>query len=150
MYIGPGLRLAPHHNVAATIAVALREPFEVRTWARSTAWSNWKSHLSAMIPSETLHHLRSSGPMAFLYLDPLTDRRHLPSQAQLDSGRRRLLEAGARIGITEAFAGFGLQPRLPGKPPNWPVCRRRASGRALMPKWVFRSAGTGCGDEWLS
>ena len=113
MYIGPGLRLAPHHNVAATIAVALREPFELRTWARSTAWSNWKSHLSAMIPSETLHHLRSSGPMAFLYLDPLTDRRHLPSQAQLDSGRRRLLEAGARIGITEAFAGFGLQPRLP-------------------------------------
>lgn len=113
MYIGPGLRLAPHHNVAATIAVALREPFELRTWARSTAWSNWKSHLSAMIPSETLHHLRSSGPMAFLYLDPLTDRRHLLSQAQLDSGRSRLLEAGARIGITEAFAGFGLQPRLP-------------------------------------
>lgn len=113
MYIGPGLRLAPHQNVAATIAVALGEPFELRTWARSTAWSAWKSCLSALIPSETLHHLRSSGPMAFLYLDPLTDRRHPLSQAQLDSGRERLLEAGPGIGINEAFAGFGLQPKLP-------------------------------------
>ncbi|MGB2818910.1 MAG: helix-turn-helix domain-containing protein [Burkholderiaceae bacterium] len=113
MYIGPGLRLAPHHNVAATIAVALGEPFELRAWARSTAWSGWKSYLSALIPSETLHHLKSSGPMVFLYLDPLTDRRHPLSQSQLDSGRSRLLEAGPGIGINEAFARFGLQPKLP-------------------------------------
>jgi AraC-like DNA-binding protein len=31
----------------------------------------------------------------------------------LDNGRRRLLEAGPGIGINEAFAGFGLQPRIP-------------------------------------
>lgn len=113
MYIGPGLRLAPHLNVAATIAVAIGEPFELRTWSRSTAWSEWQSCVSMLIPSETLHHLKSSGPMVFLYLDPLSDRHHPLTQAQLDSGRRRLLEAGPRIGINEAFAGFGLQPKLP-------------------------------------
>ena len=113
MYIGPGLRLAPHLNVAATIAVAIGEPFELRTWGRSTDWSAWQSCVSVLIPSETLHHLKGSGPMVFLYLDPLTDRRHPLGQAQLDSGRRRLLEAGPGIGINEAFAGFGLQPKLP-------------------------------------
>jgi AraC-like DNA-binding protein len=113
MYIGPGLRLAPHQNVATTIAVALGEPFELRVWARRTAWSTWQPRLSAVIPSETLHHLRSGGPMAFLYLDPLTDRRQPPSQVQLDSGRGRLLEVGPGIGINEAFAGFGLQPKIP-------------------------------------
>lgn len=48
--------------------------------------------------------------MAFLYLDPLTDRRHVPSPARLDDGRRRLLEAIPGVGILDAFAGFGLEP----------------------------------------
>lgn len=113
MYIGPGLRLAPHQNAAATIAVALEQPFALRTCPRSGAWSCWQQHLSALIPPQTLHHLDSSGPMAFLYLDPLTDRRHPLSQEQLDGGRSRLLEAGPGIGIQDAFAGFGLQAKLP-------------------------------------
>ena len=113
MYIGPGLRLAPHFNSAVTIAVAFGEPFELRTWARPTAWSDWKSNLSSLIPSETLHHLKSVGPMVFLYLDPLTDRHHPLSQAQLDGGRRRLLETGQGIGISDAFAAFGLRARFP-------------------------------------
>ena len=41
--------------------------------------------------------------MAFLYLDPLTDRRHPLGQAQFDSGRRRLLEAGPGIGINRSL-----------------------------------------------
>lgn len=51
--------------------------------------------------------------MVFLYLDPLTDRHHPLSQAQLDCGRERLIDAGPEIGIGKAFAAFGLRARFP-------------------------------------
>ncbi len=51
--------------------------------------------------------------MAFLYLDPLTDRRQPLTQAQLESGRIHLQGTAQRIGIQDAFAGFGLQPKVP-------------------------------------
>jgi AraC-like DNA-binding protein len=113
MYVGPGLRLQPHLNVAATIAIALDAPFEIRLHRRSTGWSAWQSTTSILIPSETLHHLQSDGPMVFLYVDPLADRRHCLSQAQLDGGRQRLVEVGPKIGINEAFAAFGIRASLP-------------------------------------
>jgi AraC-like DNA-binding protein len=113
LYVGPGLDLAPHLNVATTIAVSLREPFEWRTWAKSGGWSPWRSALISVIPSQTLHHLKSPGPMAFLYLDPLTDRRHTLSRAELLLGHERLRLAGPRIGLDEAFAAFGLTPHRP-------------------------------------
>jgi AraC-like DNA-binding protein len=95
MYVGPGLRLAPHLNAAATIAVALDAPFELRTHTRARAWSGWRSTPSCLIAAETLHHLKSNGPMVFLYLDPLADRHRLLRQAQLDGGRERMHEAAA-------------------------------------------------------
>ncbi|WP_158219842.1 AraC family transcriptional regulator [Ideonella sp. A 288] len=113
LYVGPGLDLSPHLNVATTIAVSLRQPFELRTWAKSGGWSPWRSEVISVIPSETLHHLKSLGPMAFLYLDPLTDRRHPLSQNDLLSGRERLRLAGQRVGLDEAFAAFGLRPHRP-------------------------------------
>jgi len=113
MYLGPGLRLAPHSNVAVTIAIALDQPFALRTYKPQRGWSEWQSCLTALIPSETLHHLQSTGPMAFLYLDPITDRRHSLSQAQLDRGRAHLLSLRPGFGIDAAFAGFGLQLHRP-------------------------------------
>lgn len=113
LYVGPGLDLSPHLNVATTVAVSLRQPFELRTWAKSGSWSTWRSQVISVIPSETLHHLKSLGPMAFLYLDPLTDRRHPLSQTELLRGRERLRLAGPRIGLDEAFAAFGLMPHSP-------------------------------------
>ena len=113
MYLGPGLGLAPHLNMAVTLAVALGDAFELRTWSRRTQWSAWRSCLSAQIPAGTMHHLRSSGPMAFLYLDPLTDHGDPLSPEQLDLGRHQLLAGGHRLGIGQAFAAFGLQPQPP-------------------------------------
>jgi AraC-like DNA-binding protein len=113
LYVGPGLDLSPHLNVATTIAVSLRQPFELRTWAKSAGWSPWRSEVISVIPSETLHHLKSLGPMAFLYLDPLTDRRHPLSNAVLMRGRERLRMAAPQIGLDEAFAAFGLMPHGP-------------------------------------
>jgi AraC-like DNA-binding protein len=113
LYVGPGLDLSPHLNVATTIAVSLQQPFELRTWMKSGGWSPWRSEVISVIPSETLHHLKSLGPMAFLYLDPLTDRRYPLSRADLLHGRERLRLAGPRIGLDEAFAAFGLRPHRP-------------------------------------
>ena len=113
LYLGPGLDLSPHLNVATTIAVSLRQPFELRTWAKPGGWSPWRSELISVVPSQTLHHLKSLGPMAFLCLDPLTDRRHPLSRAGLLRGRERLRLAGPRIGLDETFAAFGLRPHSP-------------------------------------
>ena len=113
LYVGPGLDLSPHLNVATTIAVSLRQPLELRTWAKSGGWSPWRSEVISVVHSETLHHLKSLGPMAFLYLDPLTDRRHPLPRAGLLRGRERLRLAGPRIGLGEAFAAFGLSPHSP-------------------------------------
>lgn len=71
MYLGPGLDLAPHLNVATTIAAALEQPFALRTWTPAGHWSPWRPALVSVIPASTLHHLKARGPMAFLYLDPL-------------------------------------------------------------------------------
>jgi AraC-like DNA-binding protein len=113
LYVGPGLDLSPHQNVATTIAVSLWEPFELRTWAKSRGWSPWRVEVVDVIPSATLHHLKSRGPMAFLYLDPLTDRRHPLPRAELLRGREQLRQAGPRIGVDEAFGAFGLRPHRP-------------------------------------
>jgi len=113
MYVGPALQLAPHQNVAATIAVSLAEPFQLRVWAASEGWSEWQTCSCALIPSETLHHLKSAGPMAFLYMDPLTDRRQTITQDQLEAGCIKLQSRAKCVGILEAFAGFGLKPMAP-------------------------------------
>lgn len=114
LYTGPGLDLAPHTNLALTIAVAWQQPFALRTWARTGGWSGWRHCEAAVVPSGSLHHLQARGPMAFLYLDPLQDRRHPLTQAELLAGRRRLLEAGPATGIDGAFAAFGLARQVPG------------------------------------
>ena len=113
MYIGPGLQLAPHENVAATIAVALNEPFELRTWSASHGWSGWQTSACTVIPSQTLHHLKSAGAMAFLYMDPLMDRRQRLTQKQLEAGRALLRGKVEHLGVQEAFAGFGFEHKAP-------------------------------------
>lgn len=114
MYVGPGLALAPHANVATTIVVSLAEDFSWRIWRRGKGWMPWRSSAVAVIPSETLHHLVSTGPMAFLYLDPLGDGRVPIGPDQLEQGRCRLMQQAPVIRLAAAFAAFGLA----GTPPR--------------------------------
>ena len=72
-YVGPGLDLAPHRNAVATIAFALDAPFELRLYAPPTASGGVESRRAAVIPPGVRHHLRARGPMAFIYLDALSD-----------------------------------------------------------------------------
>lgn len=114
MYVGPGLALAPHANVAITIAVSLTEDFSWRLWRRGKGWMPWRSNAVAVIPSETLHHLVSTGPMAFLYLDPLGDGRVPIAPEQLEQGRCLLMQQASGIRLAAAFAAFGVD----GTPPR--------------------------------
>ncbi|MFN9775144.1 MAG: helix-turn-helix domain-containing protein [Burkholderiales bacterium] len=111
LYVGPGLRLDPHLNLATTIAVSLDGGFELRTHGPESGWSEWTSHPVAVIPSQTLHHLRGDGPMAFLYLDPLGDGRVALDAATLEAGRMRLAREARTIGLRAAFDAFGLPAR---------------------------------------
>jgi AraC-like DNA-binding protein len=113
MYVGPGLQLDPHFNVATTLAVSLDVDFELRTHRPEHGWSGWTSGRVAVIPSQTLHHLRSVGPMAFLYLDPLGDGRVAPDPEMLEHGMQRLRREARTIGIRAAFDAFGLPARRP-------------------------------------
>jgi AraC-like DNA-binding protein len=112
LYIGPGLDMAPHMNAAIRIAVGLEQPFFLQTWTPKGGLSDWEPCEARAIPSETVHHLRSSGPMACLYLDPLQDHRSPLSEQDLLRGRDHLRAVGAdRVGIHEAFAAFGVAAR---------------------------------------
>ena len=65
-YVGPSLRLAPHRNAVACVALSLDAPFTVESGG-----SRREAH-SALIPPNTLHQLTArEGAMAFLYLDPV-------------------------------------------------------------------------------
>ena len=113
IYIGPGLKLAPHLNLTTTIAVSLAGSLLLRTWTRSQGWSEWQSSTVALIPPKTLHHLVSDGNMAFLYCDPLVQGRSKVSQAQLFGGRELLLREAHAVDIQSAFEAFGLLSTRP-------------------------------------
>ncbi len=72
-YVGPGLNLAPHRNAVATLALALRKPFDLALPGSAGTLGPYASRQWALIPPGTWHHLNAHGPMAFLYLDALSD-----------------------------------------------------------------------------
>lgn len=88
-YIGPGLDLTPHRNVAVTVALALHSPFELE-FLGGGAGDVVLGHV-ALIPSGALHHLRASGDMMFLYLDALSDDHKQLKTSDLASAHARLL-----------------------------------------------------------
>ena len=73
-YIGPGLQLAPHKNSVATLALALRESFELILEGES------RFLRVALIQPDTHHQLRARGPMLFFYADALIDNWEIPAR----------------------------------------------------------------------
>jgi len=113
LYVGPGLDLAPHLNVATTLVVSREQPFLLRLWSPAKAWSDWRPYWVASIPSATLHHLKAIGPVAFLYLDPVTARLGAWDPERLSQGRERLIGVRTSLGIETAFGAFGIAPASP-------------------------------------
>lgn len=72
-YIGPSLNLAPHRNGVATVAVALDRPFLLDMFDQNGAVQQSIKTSICLIPPGTRHHLRSTGDIAFIYLDAVSD-----------------------------------------------------------------------------
>lgn len=105
-YVGPGLELAPHRNAAATVAIALEAPFSL-----SLSKAAHRRRSIALIPPNTLHHLQAKGPMAFVYLDALSDDHRRFRVMDLEAARRRL--TAPTWNVDELCAELGVPPRPP-------------------------------------
>ncbi len=107
LYLGPGLRLTPHRNATAVLAVALDGRLEVAD-DPADANSEYRSALSVLIPPNTLHHLRTTGEwMAFLYVDPLSRDLAAVASRMKQAGPRAafdLIEEAAVVEVLTALA----------------------------------------------
>ena len=69
LFIGPTFGLSPHRNAVAVVAVGLQAPFEL-SWNER----DYRRCRSVLIPPNTLQHFReTSGAMAFLYVDAVSN-----------------------------------------------------------------------------
>lgn len=68
LYLGPAFDLSPHRNAVAVLAVGVSAPFELADDPEQPA-TGYLTCRTALIPPNTVHHLRAAGTMAFLYLD---------------------------------------------------------------------------------
>jgi len=77
-FFGPSLKLDPHKLAVATLVIGLDAEFELDMF--EDAIRKRHQRRVALIPPETFHHLRATGQMLFLYLDPVgTDYAELDS-----------------------------------------------------------------------
>jgi AraC-like DNA-binding protein len=115
-YVGPGLDLAPHRNSAATIALALETPFELTILDGPAAAPPAKLK-AALIPPDTRHHLRATGPMCFVYLDALSDDHETLKQASLADSRSssaiRIIRGHDTIRVDDICEALGVPGRAP-------------------------------------
>lgn len=101
-YFGPGLDLAPHRNAVAVVALAMGDPFQLAFPGKSYSSPAYETRRAALIGPGRLHHLKAGGPMAFIYLDALSDD-HAAAQ---------------QIDLAAACREFGSEP-----PGTWSVDR---------------------------
>lgn len=113
-YFGPALRLSPHRNVAATIALS-PVAFELVRFDGAASAPRVSRARAALVPPGARHHLRASGPMAFVYLDPLDDDFARLREGDVTAAADRLLSdtAGApwTWSVDEVCARLGVPPR---------------------------------------
>ena len=124
-YLGPGLNLAPHRNAAATVAIALDSPFTLALAAPDTPLGIGTARMTALIPPNTLHHLRATGPMLFLYLDALCDDAMALTEVALQNALPTLLREDLNtVGVDRIVSTLGMAPRPSGDDPLAQVIRQ--------------------------
>lgn len=97
-YVGPALGLAPHRNAVATIAIARAAPFEL----------NGARRITAIIPPGERHYLRAAGPMAFVYLDALSDDIERLRLTDLELRVQRWRRSAAAFDVDAICAALGV------------------------------------------
>lgn len=114
LYLGPALGLTPHRNAVAVLCAGALRDFEVACEPGAAA-SRYIACRTALIPPNTLHHLRcGEQPMACLYIDAQSDDyatlRGAMAQVEANvafglAGAAAYLEALARLGSGESWSG---------------------------------------------
>ena len=116
-YIGPSLNLAPHRNVVATLAFGLDGPFWLKVSGLSGEPALTRETRFALIPPGRLHHLKATGWVGFVYLDPCGDDHRAILQNGLDDLDAPLATIGAidfmHWSVDEICALIGLPQRPP-------------------------------------
>jgi AraC-like DNA-binding protein len=116
-YFGPGLDLAPHRNAVAVVALAAGDPFELAFLAENRSAPSYETLRAALIGPGCLHHLKTAGPMAFIYLDALSDDHAAVQQIDLTAAcqhfNREPFEAWS---VDRACAVLSLPQRPPPDP----------------------------------
>jgi AraC-like DNA-binding protein len=111
-YVGPGLDLSPHRNVAATIAIALGPPFTLEMPAGAAVA---ETTMAALIPPNTHTYLVAAGPMAFVFLDAWSDDLRRVRSVDLHAAQARLVSDGlARVAewdVIQLCDALGIAPR---------------------------------------
>lgn len=108
-YVGPGLRLSPHRNAVATLVLGLQAPFGLTLLDRRP--TRPERARVALVPPGAMHHLETSGAMAFVYLDPLSDD-HLRVRAADWADPALVARAAASIGAGSCLAAPELVRRI--------------------------------------
>lgn len=113
-YVGPGLDLAPHRNAVAVVAIGLEQAFELAILETRAEQPAFAQQRAALILPGRLHHLRSQGRMAFLYLDALSDDHAALQDKDLAHVAAALIDNQAGPGGGEGlFDRLGLPKRPP-------------------------------------
>jgi AraC-like DNA-binding protein len=116
-YFGPGLDLAPHRNAVAVVALAVDEPFELAFLGENRSAPHYEAHRGALIGPGRLHHLKAPGPMAFVYLDALSDDHAAVQKVDLSAACKELSRDPLETwSIDRACAALSLPQRTPPDP----------------------------------
>lgn len=116
VYLGPSLGLSAHRNTVAVVAIGLGGPFELSRDPRDRT-AGYRQCRSAVIWPNTLHHLRATKPMGFIYLDPLS--------REIESVRSRTSAQGPGVSfdvVGDQAIAAGLFAFSTGKT-SWPETR---------------------------
>ncbi|WP_146009530.1 helix-turn-helix transcriptional regulator [Deinococcus planocerae] len=161
-YFGPGLRLSPHRNATATLVLSPREPFDLERLGPDAPGPRVARSRAALIPPGARHHLRAAGPLAFVYLDPLSDDFARLGALDVGAAATRLRsgqgDAWWAWNVDELCAHLGVPARgapderiarvvrrVDGWPQTFPHLRDAADLAGLSPahfgEWFRRSVG---------
>jgi AraC-like DNA-binding protein len=116
-YFGPGLDLKPHRNAVAVVALAMDDPFELAFLGENRSTPVYEALRAALIGPGCLHHLKTAGPMVFIYLDALSDDHAAAQQVDLAAACAHFSrEPFESWSVNRACAVVGFPQRPPPDP----------------------------------
>jgi len=150
-YFGPGLDIAPHRNAVAFVALAMGDPFELAFPGESRSAPAYETRRAALIGPGRLHHTKAAGPMAFIYLDALSDDHAAVQQVDLAAAYRDFSSEPLDTWSADRACAMLRLPQRPAPDPRIATILRAmdscpdasSTSRTLRPPWAYRCRAVG-------